>query len=104
MTVAPQFARFSGESVLLVGSGSLAATLMLRLIGAGARVRWFAEDPDVAEEISLSGHPDRIAIALREPRHAFNVGDGQRGGHLRDANAQFTIHRSQFTNVSRRDV
>jgi siroheme synthase (precorrin-2 oxidase/ferrochelatase) len=70
MTVAPQFARFSGESVLLVGSGSLAATLMLRLIGAGARVRWFAQDPDVAEEISLSGHPDRIAIALREPRHA----------------------------------
>jgi cation diffusion facilitator CzcD-associated flavoprotein CzcO len=68
MAIAPQIARFSGKTVLLVGSGSVAAALMLRLIGAGARVRWFAQDVDVAEEIWLSGHPDRIAIALREPR------------------------------------
>jgi len=67
MAVVPQFSRFSGESVLLVGSDSVAATLMLRLIDAGGRVRWFAQDADVAEEIWLSGRPDRIAIALREP-------------------------------------
>src|SRR6185503_3267683 len=70
MAVVPQIARFSGQSVLLVGSGSLAAALRLRLVDAGARVHWFAQDPDVAEEIWLSARPDRIAVALREPNAA----------------------------------
>ena len=70
MAVVPQISRFSGKTVLLAGSGSVAAALMIRLVDAGARVRWFAQDADVAEEIWLSGHPDRIAIALREPRAA----------------------------------
>jgi hypothetical protein len=72
MAVVPQIARFSGVTVLLIGSGSVATVLMLRLIDTGAHVRWFAQDADVAEEIWLGGHPDRIAIALREP-HASDI-------------------------------
>ncbi len=67
MAFVPHFTRFSGETVLLVGSDSRATALMPRLVAAGASVRWFAQDADVAEEIWLSGRPDRIAIAFREP-------------------------------------
>jgi hypothetical protein len=68
MASASAFSRFRQQTVLLVGSGSVAAALMRRLVEAGARVRWFSQDVDVAEEISLSRQPDRIEIALREPR------------------------------------
>jgi hypothetical protein len=74
MAFAPQFAHFSGEGVLLVGSDSRARALMLRLLNAGARVHWFVENADVAEEIWLGGRPGRIAIALREPR-ASDIAD-----------------------------
>ena len=67
MSFASAFRRFSGESVLLVGSDQAATDIMLRLTDAGARVRWFVQGPDVAEEIEISSRPDRIAIALREP-------------------------------------
>ena len=70
MAFEPDFARFARKSVLLVGSGSVASGLMRRLVGAGARVHWFAQNADVAEDIWQSGRPDRIAIALREPRAA----------------------------------
>jgi hypothetical protein len=40
----------------------------MRLLESGARVRWFSQDVDVAEEIWLSGRPDRLEIAFREPR------------------------------------
>lgn len=68
MAFASAFSRFSGASVLLVGSRQPATDLMRRLVDAGARVHWFAQDPDVAEEIGLGSRPDRITIALREPR------------------------------------
>jgi hypothetical protein len=68
MTSAPGFSRFRQQTVLLVGSGAVAVALMQRLIEAGARVRWFSQDMDVAEEIWLSGRPDRIEIAFRAPR------------------------------------
>jgi hypothetical protein len=68
MTFAPAFSRFRERTVLLVGSGSVAAALLLRLVEVGARVRWFSHDADVAEEIWLSGQPGRIEFALREPR------------------------------------
>jgi hypothetical protein len=70
MAFVPQVSRFAAETVLLVGSGSLAQSLMLRLVDAGAHVRWFTQDADVAEEIWLSGRPGHIAIALREPSAA----------------------------------
>jgi NAD(P)-dependent dehydrogenase (short-subunit alcohol dehydrogenase family) len=59
---------FGAKTVLLIGAGSVAAALMRRLVEAGARVRWFSRDADVAEEIWLSRRPERIEIALREPR------------------------------------
>ena len=68
MSFAPAFSRFRAQTVLLVGSGSVAAALMLRLAEVGARVRWFSQDVDVAEAIWLSGQPDRIEIAFRAPR------------------------------------
>jgi len=68
MPSAPAFCRFRHQTVLLVGSGSVAAALMRRLIEAGAHVRWLSQDVDVAEEISLSRQPDRIEIAFHEPR------------------------------------
>ncbi|HEY1544998.1 MAG TPA: NAD(P)-dependent oxidoreductase [Xanthobacteraceae bacterium] len=74
MAFEPDFSRFSRETVLLVGSGAVASGLMRRLVGAGARVHWFAQDADVAEEIWQSGRPDRIAIALREPQ-ASDIAD-----------------------------
>jgi siroheme synthase (precorrin-2 oxidase/ferrochelatase) len=68
MTSAPGFSRFRQQTVLLVGSGSVAVALMQRLLAAGARVRWLSQDVDVAEEIWLSGRPGRIEIAFRAPR------------------------------------
>jgi hypothetical protein len=56
------------RAVLLVGSGPIAAATMRRLVGAGARVRWFSPDFDVAEEVWLAGQPNRIELAFREPR------------------------------------
>ena len=67
MTFASDFSRFRRQTVLLVGSGAAATALMSRLVEAGARVRWFSQDADVAEQIWLSRHPDRIEIALRAP-------------------------------------
>jgi hypothetical protein len=54
--------------VLLVGSGPLAAATMRRLVGVGARVRWFSQNVDVAEEIWLSGQSSPIELTFREPR------------------------------------
>jgi hypothetical protein len=68
MAVASALSRFREQTVLLIGSGAAAATLLPRLIEAGVRVRWFPDDADVAEEIWLSGQPARIEFALREPR------------------------------------
>ena len=68
MASALAFSDFRAKTVLLVGSGSTAAALMLRLLAAGARVHWLSQDVDVAEEIWLSRRPDRIEVAFREPR------------------------------------
>src|SRR5215831_5648586 len=68
MAFAPAFSRFGAQTVLLIGSGSVAATLLLRLVEVGARVRWFSQDVDVAEAVWLNGQPDRIEITFRAPR------------------------------------
>lgn len=68
MTFAPALTRFHARTVLLFGSSAVAASLVRRLVRAGARVRWFSRDVDVAEELWLSGEPSQIEIAFREPR------------------------------------
>jgi siroheme synthase (precorrin-2 oxidase/ferrochelatase) len=71
MTRASSLTRFSDHTVLLIGAGAAAASLMRRLVEAGAHVHWLTQEPDAAEEIRLSPRPARIALALREP----NAGD-----------------------------
>ena len=68
MTFTSAFARFDARLVLLIGSSAAALAMLRRLIRAGARVRWFPCDLDVAEELWLSGEPHQIQIAFREPR------------------------------------
>jgi Putative NAD(P)-binding len=68
MAFASALARFNGQTVLLVGSDAVAASLVRQLLRAGARVRWFSRDVDVAEELWLTGEPRQIEIAFREPR------------------------------------
>ncbi|HLH87540.1 MAG TPA: NAD(P)-dependent oxidoreductase [Xanthobacteraceae bacterium] len=67
MASAFSFFDVRAKTVLLVGSGAVAAALMLRLLEAGARVRWLSQDVDVAEEIWLGRRPDRIEVAFRAP-------------------------------------
>ena len=68
MAFASALTRFNTQTVLLFGSSAVAASLLRRLIRAGARVRWFSRDVDVAEELWLSGEPGQIEIAFREPK------------------------------------
>jgi siroheme synthase (precorrin-2 oxidase/ferrochelatase) len=70
MTSATAFSRLSAQIVLLIGSDCVAAELVLRLADAGARVRWFSDNLDVAEELWLSGQPAQIEVAFREPHAA----------------------------------
>jgi siroheme synthase (precorrin-2 oxidase/ferrochelatase) len=68
MAFVSALARFNAQTVLLFGSSAFAASLVKRLVHAGARVRWFPRDVGVAEELWLSGEPRQIEIAFREPR------------------------------------
>jgi siroheme synthase (precorrin-2 oxidase/ferrochelatase) len=68
MSFTSSFSLFARQTVLLVGSGPTAAAMLWRLLDAGARVRWFSRNVDCAEEIWLSGMPDQIELAFREPR------------------------------------
>jgi siroheme synthase (precorrin-2 oxidase/ferrochelatase) len=68
MSFVSLFSNTKPRPVLLVGSGARATATLRRLVDVGARVRWFSQDLDVAEEIWLSGEPSRIELTLREPR------------------------------------
>ena len=67
MSFKSSFSLFAQRTVLLVGSGPTAATMLWRLLDAGAHVRWFSRSVDCAEEVWLSGMPDRIELAFRAP-------------------------------------
>jgi hypothetical protein len=67
MYVASSVSRFGKRTVLLVGSGPLAAVTLRCLIEADARVRWFSQDIDIAEEIWLTTKPHQLEISFREP-------------------------------------
>jgi putative NAD(P)-binding protein len=67
MSVAPSLSRFAKRTVLLVGSGPLAAVTLRCLIDADAHVRWFSQDIDIAEEIWLTARPHQLEISFREP-------------------------------------
>src|SRR5439155_1397442 len=65
------FLDLSSGTVALIG-GSAAALNKLRLLrSAGANVRWYAGDVDVAEEMLLaSAPPGRLEVALSDPLQA----------------------------------
>src|SRR5262245_59895018 len=71
MKFAPSFWRCTCWKMFLVSLGPLAALTLRRLIEADARVRWFSQDIDVAEEIWLPGRPDQIEICF----HEFSASD-----------------------------
>jgi uroporphyrin-III C-methyltransferase / precorrin-2 dehydrogenase / sirohydrochlorin ferrochelatase len=53
-----------GALVVLVGAGEPALNKLRLLRAAGARVRWFPLDVDVAEEIAFAG-PGGAPLGLR---------------------------------------
>jgi siroheme synthase (precorrin-2 oxidase/ferrochelatase) len=70
MSFATLFSGADPRPVLLIGSGPMAAATMRRLVDAGAQVRWFSQNVDIAEDIWLSSQPSRVKLAFREPRAA----------------------------------
>lgn len=42
------------DHVVLVGTGEAAMAALWRLCAAGARIRWYADSPDVGEEAVLA--------------------------------------------------
>jgi hypothetical protein len=58
------------DHIVLVGTGEAAMAALWRLCAAGARIRWYADSPDVGEEAVLA-HAlggGRVALSLDDPR------------------------------------
>ena len=68
MRFLPVFLDLSSGHVVLVGSGPQAIAKLHLLRAAGANVRWFSPQTDVAEELLLASHyAGRIGVAIGEP-------------------------------------
>jgi uroporphyrin-III C-methyltransferase / precorrin-2 dehydrogenase / sirohydrochlorin ferrochelatase len=71
MRFLPLFHDLSSGTVALVGTGALAFNKLRLLRAAGARVRWYTRDADVAEEVLLaSTSPGQVEVAVSDPLHA----------------------------------
>jgi uroporphyrin-III C-methyltransferase/precorrin-2 dehydrogenase/sirohydrochlorin ferrochelatase len=71
MRFLPLFLDPSAGPVALVGATPGALNKLRLLRSAGANVRWYAGEADVAEEVLLaSAHPGRVEIALSDPLQA----------------------------------
>jgi uroporphyrin-III C-methyltransferase / precorrin-2 dehydrogenase / sirohydrochlorin ferrochelatase len=67
----PLFLDLSSGKVALIGSGPAALNKLRLLRAAGADVRWYSDDVDVAEEMLLaSAPPGRVELALTDPLQA----------------------------------
>jgi Putative NAD(P)-binding len=62
----PSLSALGGHTVLLVGSGPIAAAALHDLVDAGASVRWFSRSVDVAEDIWLQRKTGLVEITFRE--------------------------------------
>ena len=70
MRFLPVFFDLSRGEVILVGSGPAAIAKLRLLRAAGANVRWFSQDVDVAEELLLTSHySGHIGISIGVPRN-----------------------------------
>ncbi|MBM3527661.1 MAG: uroporphyrinogen-III C-methyltransferase [Alphaproteobacteria bacterium] len=68
MRFLPVFLDLTSGPIVLVGSGTAATAKLHLLRAAGAHVRWFSPEIDVAEELLLASHyAGRIGIAIGEP-------------------------------------
>jgi uroporphyrin-III C-methyltransferase / precorrin-2 dehydrogenase / sirohydrochlorin ferrochelatase len=69
MRFLPLFLDVSAGKVALIGSTPAALNKLRLLRAAGADVRWYSEDIDVAEEMLLASRPPgRLELSLSDPR------------------------------------
>jgi uroporphyrin-III C-methyltransferase/precorrin-2 dehydrogenase/sirohydrochlorin ferrochelatase len=66
MRFLPLFLHLTSESVALIGSGPAAINKLRFLQSAGANVRWFCGDAEVAAELA-NGGPGRVEVERSEP-------------------------------------
>ena len=68
MRYLPLFLDLSSGTVALIGSGAAAKNKLRLLRSAGASVRWYVGEVDIAEEVlSVSAPPGHVEIALGDP-------------------------------------
>jgi uroporphyrin-III C-methyltransferase/precorrin-2 dehydrogenase/sirohydrochlorin ferrochelatase len=71
MRFLPLFLDLRAGKVALIGSGPAAVNKLRLLRAAGADVRWYSEDVDVAEEMLLASRPPgRLELSLADPLQA----------------------------------
>ena len=71
MRFLPLFLDVSAGTVALIGAGPAALNKLRLLRAAGADVRWYSDDVDVAEEMLLaSAPPGRLELSLSDPLQA----------------------------------
>jgi uroporphyrin-III C-methyltransferase/precorrin-2 dehydrogenase/sirohydrochlorin ferrochelatase len=71
MRFLPLFLDLSAGKVALIGSGPAALSKLRLLRAAGADVRWYSDDVDVAEEMLLASRPPgRLELSLADPLQA----------------------------------
>ena len=70
MRFLPVFLDTCAGVVILVGSGEPACGKLRLLRAAGAHVRWFSRDVDVAEEMLTLSGPGRLEISFGDPLKA----------------------------------
>jgi uroporphyrin-III C-methyltransferase/precorrin-2 dehydrogenase/sirohydrochlorin ferrochelatase len=71
MRFLPLFLDVSAGTVALIGAGPAALNKLRLLRAAGADVRWYSQDVDVAEEMLLaSTPPGRLELSLSDPLQA----------------------------------
>ena len=71
MRFLPLFLDLRAGKVALIGSGPAAVNKLRLLRAAGADVRWYSDDVDVAEEMLLASRPPgRLELSLADPLQA----------------------------------
>ncbi len=68
MRFLPLFLDLSAGTIALIGAGPAAASKLRLLRSAGANVRWYATDADIADEVLLANGPfGRLEVTFADP-------------------------------------
>jgi uroporphyrin-III C-methyltransferase/precorrin-2 dehydrogenase/sirohydrochlorin ferrochelatase len=71
MRLIPRLLDLTSGTVALVGAGSHAVAMLRLLRSAGATVRWYADNVDLAEEVLLaSAPPGHLELSFADPLRA----------------------------------